>query len=178
MKPPLTPDSPPSCVDPENIAYMIGLAKDAPEGCFVEFGVFKGGTAWHLAKVAREKKAPLYLYDTFSGMPFQDAGDEFEKGSFSSTSVEEIKGLIPDAILCPGVFPASLATMPPIAFCHLDCDQYQSYKDAWRVLSPLMAKGGVMVMDDYPVISAAKRAVDEDCGDRVSIELGKGVVRF
>jgi O-methyltransferase len=174
-------DGPLSCVDPVNIERLLEEARSVPAlGCFVEFGVYKGGTAFHLAKIAREKSVPLYLYDTFNGIPNETEGkDVFRVGDFSDTNLDKVRALIPDAIFCAGVFPDSVVELPDaISFAHIDCDQYQAYKDAWRIFSPLMIKGGVMIFDDYPIIKGAKLAVDEVCGDRVKIELGKGVVRF
>jgi asparagine synthase (glutamine-hydrolysing) len=69
--------------------------------------------------------------------------------------------------------------MPPIAFAHIDCDQYQSVKDTLLYLMPLMAPGGVMWFDDYGEIEEAKRAVDECCVGRLEPRIGaRQIVRF
>jgi O-methyltransferase len=124
------------------IEEMCEYARAAPEGCFVEFGVYRGGSAFELAKVARERGQPLYLYDTFDGMPFSDDGDSHKAGEFADTSETQVKAAIPDAIICKGVFPDSIVEMPPIAFVHVDCDQYRSVKSACEHFAPLMARGG------------------------------------
>lgn len=145
----------------------------------MEFGVYRGGSAWHLAQVAREQGRKLYLFDTFSGMPFQDIEkDRVPVGRFSDTSVEDVQSLIPDAILCPGVFPGSMVDLPPIAFAHVDCDQYQSVRDAWRVFSPLMVQGGAMIFDDVQIVNGARVAFEEVVGQSRRDEIDAGMVRF
>jgi hypothetical protein len=51
-------------------------------------------------------------------------------GEFWDTSAAAVGALIPDAILVPGVFPESAKAVKfarkPIAFVHVDCDQYES----------------------------------------------------
>lgn len=175
-----TATAPPrSVVAAENLPWLESMAEASPRGgCFVEFGVYLGGSAWYLAKVARQQKRALYLYDTFTGIPFADPIDEHPKGWFADTSLELVKKTIPDAIYCVGIFPSTLVEMPPIAFAHIDCDQYRSCHDAWKHFSPLMMPGGVMVFDDYPVIEGARVAVEEFAKGRVVVEMTKGVIRF
>lgn len=152
---------PESEVGSETRLWLEGMAAKAPAGCFVEVGVYKGGTAWHLAKVARAQGRPLFLYDTFCGMPFSDEGDSHKVGDFGATSLEMVQKAIPDAICVPGVFPASLVDMPPVAFAHIDCDQFRSITDCVRELFfKRMVPGGIMVFDDYPFLPAAVRAVE------------------
>ena len=51
--------------------------------------------------------------------------------------------------------------MPPIAFAHLDCDQYRSVKESVEYIKPLMMTGGVIWFDDYGCLPGATKAVDE-----------------
>ena len=128
-------------------------------------GVYKGGSAWHLARVARAQGRALYLYDTFSGMPFAEEGDSHRVGDFSATSLKDVQQAIPDAICVSGVFPDSLVDMPPVAFAHVDCDQYRSIRDCINELyHKRMVSGGIMVFDDYPFLPSAIRAVEEQFG--------------
>lgn len=146
--------------------WLEDMARKAPPGDIIEVGVYKGGTAWHLAKVARERGATLYLCDTFTGIPYQDEamGDTHRVGDFANTSLGEVKQAIPDATYIVGVFPESAGAMlddVKIAFAHLDCDQYQSIKDAVKFLAPKMVAGGIMVFDDYGCLMGANNAVHE-----------------
>jgi Macrocin-O-methyltransferase (TylF) len=157
---------PRSLVSGEVAAAMCEKAAAAPAGCFVEVGVYLGGTAWHLAKVAREQRRNLYLYDTFEGMPYADpvAGDSHKVGDFADTSVAQVQAAIPDALVIKGVFPKLSPVYLPItvvAFAHLDCDQYQSYRDSLDYLVPRMSPGGLIWLDDYDCLVGATRAVDE-----------------
>ena len=60
----------PSAVPQNIIDSLVALASTAPEGNFIEVGVYQGGTAWHLNKLAEEQNRKIYLYDTFEGIPF------------------------------------------------------------------------------------------------------------
>lgn len=153
--------TPVSVVGPDAIEDLKGIAHASPAGCFVEFGVYQGGTAWHLAEIARAQGRALYLYDTFSGMPFKSEIDSHKAGDFGDTSLEQVQAAIPDAICCAGVFPGSLVDMPPVAFAHVDADQYQSIKDAIARLSPLLVPGGSIVFDDYKCLAGADQAIAE-----------------
>jgi hypothetical protein len=154
---------PHSLVSGEVAAAMCRLAASSPPGCFVEVGVYHGGTAWHLSQVAEAQQRTLYLYDTFTGMPYADpaAGDSHRVGDFADTSAARVRLDIPTALVVEGVFPCSALDMEPVAFAHLDCDQYQSYRDALDYLVPRMPAGGFLWLDDYQCLAGATRAVDE-----------------
>ena len=143
---------------------MIIAASTTPlGGCIVEVGVYRGGTAWQLAALARVRGVPLYLYDTFTGIPYRNVekGDTHVVGDFSDVNEAEVRAAIPDAIFCKGVFPDTLVEMGPISFVHCDCDQYQAVKDVITHLYPKLLPGGMIVFDDYACLEGATRAVDE-----------------
>jgi hypothetical protein len=100
-------------------------------------------------------------------MPYADPGDRHEVGDFADTSLQAVKDLIPHASVVPGIFPQSAVPMPPVAFAHIDVDQYRAYIDTCRYLDPLMAPGGIMWFDDPDVIPQAFLAVFEVYGDRL-----------
>src|SRR6266511_1529527 len=104
------------------LADLLQYATVAPPGNFAEFGVYRGGTAKHLAKIARQRGCLLYLFDTFAGIPFAGPHDVHKVGDFSDTSLEAVHELIPDAILVPGVFPQSIeecrVSLQPLSFVH------------------------------------------------------------
>lgn len=146
-----------SLVAPETLAELVAKAQSCPPGCIVEVGVYQGGSAVELAKLGRQ----LYLYDTFTGIPHRSEHDSHQIGDFSDTSSSQVQALIPSAVIVTGIFPDVAVTMPPVAFAHIDCDQYKSVLESARYLAPLMVKGGVMWFDDSPCLAGAKRAVDE-----------------
>lgn len=159
---------------------LLLLAEAAPAGGFAELGVYQGGTAQHLARLARARRSPLYLFDTFRGIPFQGPDDPHREGDFGDTSAEAVQALIPDAVVVAGVFPASAAGVQfaaPLAFVHVDCDQHDSVAAACRFFPPLMAPGGVMVFDDFGCLPGATRAVS-DWGEPYTLsDHGKAIWR-
>jgi O-methyltransferase len=157
-------EQPSSVVGENDRNTLLELAKQAPlGGCFVEVGVYKGGTAWYLAKEAKARKVRLYLYDTFEGMPFQDIlnGDEHKPGDFGGTSFKEVKRSVPYATLIKGVFPESLIPMGNISFVHCDVDQYHSTRWVLLTLFPQLLNGGIILVDDYTALKSATKATDE-----------------
>lgn len=155
----------PSAIADERVfVELLEIAGDTPEGCFVEVGVYQGGSASRLTKLAEEQNRPIFLYDTFTGIPFQGAHDKHIVGDFKETSFEAVRDALPYAKVIQGLFPDSVIPMPKIAFAHIDVDQYKSYIDCITYLSPLMVKGGVMWFDDYE-LEGAKMAVDELLGE-------------
>jgi hypothetical protein len=134
---------------PQNIINeLVDKARTAPEGCFVEIGVYKGGTGYQLAKLAEEQNRQIFLYDTFEGIPYTSDMDYHKVGDFNDTDYETVKNAIPYATVVKGLFPESAIEMPPIAFLHLDCDQYKSVIDSVNYLLPKMVSGGIIWFDD------------------------------
>lgn len=157
------------------------LARQSPQGgAFAEVGVYRGGAAWGLAEIARERQVSLHLYDTFTGIPYAspEQGDSHRPGDFSDTSLEEVRRAIPDAYYHVGIFPDTLYPMGPVAFVHCDCDQYAAVRAVCEVMHPLMMAGGIIVFDDYGSLAGATRAVEEFYRITEVTPQGKAVVRI
>ncbi len=149
---------PDSCLAPASLESMLELARSSPPGLFAEVGVYKGGSAWHLATLGRE----LHLFDSFSGMPLADPEDNHRIGDFADTSLNLVRAAVPDAIFHVGTFPETLPEhLTGFAFVHVDCDQYRSVRDCIRLLGPRMVSGGIMLFDDWSFTTGATRAIDE-----------------
>ena len=152
-----------SVISPDLVNELIEEARRAPDGDFVEVGVYKGGSLSALASVAREQGGTrrVWGFDTYAGIPFRlDGVDHHKVGDFGDTSLDAVRQAVPDAICVPGVFPDTLTDeVGPIALAHVDCDQYQSVYDCCRALGPRMVPGGVMVFDDPDVLPGAAEAV-------------------
>jgi hypothetical protein len=151
-------------------------ASRAPQGAIVEIGVYKGGSALLLSIFKR----PLFLYDTFDGIPYQGPHDTGNPvGKFGDTSYDAVKALIPEATVIKGLFPDSLIEMPPVGFVHADADQYESTKAILEVMPRRMVQGGFILFDDFGVedCEGCTRAVIES-GRRYLIlaESGKALV--
>ena len=155
-----------SLIGDDVLASLEQEAMSSPSGAIVEVGVYKGGSAYYLNNVASVRKMPLYLFDTFQGQPYSSSVDSHKVGDFKEVLVTEIVDRFPDAIVIEGIFPQSLWEIGPVGFAHLDCDQYQSYRESCAALEPMMAKGGIMWFDDY-CLPGAKKAIDEMYGDRL-----------
>lgn len=143
---------------------LRGLCASTPQGLIVEVGVYKGGSAWALSQVAYGR--PLHLFDTFTGIPFQETerGDIMEVGRFNDTSAEAVQAAVPEAILHIGIFPETLPSdFTGIAFIHVDCDQHKSTYDVIQCLWPHVVPGGIMAFDDSKfdcVRTAINRSAD------------------
>jgi len=172
-------DTPPaSLLSTDSLIDLCELAMVAPAGAIVEIGVYKGGSAWHLAQVARRQGRKLFLYDTFTGIPYQDPVDLHRPGDFGDTNSGLVRAAIPDAEVIEGLFPDSLVPMGPVAFVHADCDQYAAVKAICETLPPLMVEGGLIVFDDYAALEGARKAVDEVFGKPAMTRTGKALVRI
>lgn len=142
---------------------MLRLAISTPkEGCFVEFGVYQGGSARRLAELAVRQSRSCHLFDTFNGIPESGPFDVIEVGEMSDVNLEALKLAIPSAEFHVGVFPHTMPNdLGPIGFAHIDCDQYLSCLAAIDKFVPLLVKDGVILFDDYNVTPGVRKAVDE-----------------
>ena len=169
-----------SLIDPYTLEELASRARDTPPGCLVEVGVYQGGSAAYLHAVAVEQNRKLFLYDTFTGIPERSDIDVHQINDFADTSIDLARAAAPSAEIVVGIFPASLVPMPPIAFVHVDCDQYASVKACCEVLGPLMVPGGMMWFDDYACLDGATAAIKEMFEGRIECSTtgNKAIVRF
>jgi len=139
----------PSVVPKDVVDDLLNTAAAAPQGSFVEVGVYLGGTGWALAQLAEQQRRKIYLYDTFEGIPYKGVLDIHEVGDFGEhVDYQSIKDAIPYAEVVKGIFPRSAVPMEPIAFVHLDCDQYKSTMDSWNYLKDKLVPGAIIWFDD------------------------------
>lgn len=173
-----------SCLTPGELCALLTRASAAPIGSFVEVGVYKGGSALFLSKLAERQQRRIFLYDTFTGMPhFDPSVDTIALGCVSGpndTSFERVKTLLGDYPYIEAcTFPNAKVLPQDVAFAHIDVDQYQSHIETCRALEPRMVKGGIMYFDDVPVLASARKAVRELYGDQLEIgEYGRWFMRF
>ena len=152
-------------------------------GDVAELGVFRGGSAKLIGHFA--PTATLHLFDTFAGIPENDAHPGgHRKGDFPADA-EDVRRFLenPRAVFHVGTFPEKL---PPqetkFRFAHIDADTYQSTLAAVAYFAPRMLPGGVMVLDDYGwhMCQGVERALRE-CFPAERIERGadgQAVIRF
>jgi hypothetical protein len=170
--------APSTLVGADKCLSLALIAAKCPPGCFVEVGVYRGGSAWLLSWLAEQQGRELFLYDTFEGIPFKSDVDVHQVGDFADCSYESVCEAVPNATVVRGVFPGSMVPMPPVSFVHLDCDQYESVKRSLGVLVPLMVKGGAIVLDDVWCLEGATKALMDSGLPFGVTDMGKAIVRF
>jgi O-methyltransferase len=159
-----------SLISQGQLEQMCAMAATMPLGDFLEVGVYQGGSAAKLAEVADRQARRLWLFDTFAGIPeWTPEIDWHRPGDFADTSVDAVRVQIPTALIVVGDASETLPATDtgPLAFVHLDCDQYATYRACIVELSPRMVPGSVMWFDDYDCLDGATKAVDELFGDRL-----------
>ncbi len=161
------------------------------DGDIVECGVGEGTTFLSLVYLAKleSKGRKIWGFDSFEGFPEPSIYDKSprnpKKGEWNLSNIINIKkrlinerNIDPTFIkkyvrLIKGFFNESLEKYDggPIALLHLDVDLYESYKVSLEQLWPKVAKGGIVLFDEYKLPSAllnfpgASKAIDEFFGD-------------
>ncbi len=157
-------------------------------GDIVECGVWRGGSMMAAALALKDRgqaQRHLWLYDTFEGMSAPTEADRSHdgvgaqqqldnttrgEGVWCAASLQDVQ-----ANLASTGYPAAQlhyqrgkvedtipATLPGrIALLRLDTDWYESTRHELQHLYPLLAPGGVLIIDDYGHWQGARRAVDE-----------------
>lgn len=159
----MTLHQPRSLIHPVQLREIARLAREAPPGDLAEVGVYRGGSAWHLARVAREQGRVLHLFDTFNGTPEASDNDPHRVGEFADITLEEVRAAVGESrvVYYPGVFPETLSYHPiGVSFVHVDCDQEVTVEATIRRFWPYLVKGGAMLFDDYPYLEGARLAVE------------------
>ncbi|MBL0744035.1 TylF/MycF/NovP-related O-methyltransferase [Chryseolinea lacunae] len=165
------------------------ITKNRIEGDFVECGVWKGGSVMAMAYTLIESKdtsRKIHLYDTFDGMSAPTDMDEDLKGvkaserlasesketswgwayspidevqkniastGYPASNFNFIKGKAEDTI--PSNVPSKIALL------RLDTDWYESTRVEMEYLFPRLAKGGILIIDDYGHWKGCRKAIDE-----------------
>jgi O-methyltransferase len=163
------------------------------DGAFVECGVWRGGTAALLVDGAGRQSRPVWLFDSFQGMPEATEHDDCGRsdalsggrrgGRLVSTGTNvatkeyfqflagtRLELDMASVHVVEGWFQETLPRVNkdigPIALLRLDGDFYESTKVILEQLYEQVAPGGVVLVDDYHSFSGCKKAIDEMLGDR------------
>lgn len=165
------------------------LVRRGIEGCFVECGVWRGGSIMAAMLTLIDEGASnrnFFLYDTFEGMtPPTDVditfdgtpavthlkNDKYGTGYWCLASLNDVQanlritGYPEDRVnFIKGPVEQTLPVFAPqeeIALLRLDTDWYESTKHELVHLFPKLRSGGVLLIDDYGHWQGAKQAVDE-----------------
>jgi hypothetical protein len=149
----------------------------APAGLpIVEVGAYLGGSARFIAEsfLTRGMAPRFYVCDTFSGHARTDEVFDpvphREGGKFLNTSPETVASYLaphPNVELVVGdiieTAARRLAHEPAFALVHIDVDVYPPTEFCLRFFAPRLARGALLVVDDYGFITCpgAKKAVDD-----------------
>jgi O-methyltransferase len=166
------------------------ITNNRVEGAIVECGVWRGGSLMTSALAlinSRDCAREIWGFDTFSGMtrptevdvnvngtaalsrwPTHDKGNNTSDWCFAT--LEDVASNIaatkypPEKIaLVKGDVTESLKGKLPekIALLRLDVDWYEPTRVCLDILFPRLAKGGVLIIDDYGHWQGASKATDE-----------------
>jgi hypothetical protein len=151
--------------------YQFARQGACVPGHFAEVGVYRGGTARLLAELRGSKT--LFLFDTFTGMPETGKADFVQIGDFADTSFEGVKRFvgISDSIrYLPGYFPETAEPIRDETFSlvHIDVDRAESATDCCAFFYSRLARGGILLFDDYghAACAALTTAVDHFFADK------------
>jgi len=144
-------------------------------GHVIEFGSFRGGSAFFIASLAKKflPGTMVYSLDTFEGMPATDKSiDAHNAQDFATTSLQEIEEAktklgLDNVHFVRGLFSSTaddvLRTAQRIRLAHIDCDIYESVRYAYSVIKPYMVPTGYYVFDDStePTCIGATEVVED-----------------
>lgn len=164
-------------------------------GAIVECGVALGGSGILLASLLKDRT--FHGYDVFDQIPPpgpDDPSEAHERYSviasgrsqglggdtyygYMGNLLQRVSGLFAEYGLKPelhqGLFEDTLKPHWPIALAHIDCDWYDPIKLCLERITPWLAPGARVILDDYFVFGGAMKATDE----HVSTHPGFAVVR-
>jgi hypothetical protein len=165
------------------------ISRRSIPGCFVECGVWRGGSTMLAALTLLQEgelNRDLYLFDTFQGMSPPTNLDKARDGTSAQTllqrtprgtgvwcvaDLEDVQANLAstnyphDRVhFIKGSVEETIPANSPshsIALLRLDTDWYQSTKHEMKHLFPLLQEGGVLIIDDYGHWEGARLAIDE-----------------
>jgi O-methyltransferase len=146
----------------ENILDMVEMAlQTSVPGCFVDCGVWRGGSTILMASATMHAPFPLrrvFCCDTFDGFPPEDAAadgvmcptalkvsqheveDNFRKCDVPMGCVTFLRGKVQDTLK---------AINEPVAMLRVDVDNYEATLACLETLYTRIPVDGVVIIDDY-----------------------------
>jgi predicted O-methyltransferase YrrM len=121
-----------------------------PNGLFLEFGVYTGETARHIAKYVPQQ-SKLYAFDSFEGLP-EGGAHHLKKGKFDRSGVLP---QVPENVeLVVGWYDETLPKFckkhpETVSFIHVDCDIYPSTKTVFDCLGNQITDGTIICFDEF-----------------------------
>lgn len=165
----------------DNIQHCVeSTLRDGIPGDLIETGVWRGGATIFMRAILKAHGVTdrtVWVADSFEGLPKPndalypaDAGDKHYLVPDLAISLEQVQAnfrhydLLDDQVkFLKGWFKDTLPKAPftSLAVARLDGDLYESTMDALSALQPRVSKGGFIIIDDYHVVPACKKAVHD-----------------
>ena len=168
-----------SMIDAVRAASLLRLAQRIEEeqvpGDVVECGVYRGGSAATMARVATHSplNRTVWLFDSFQGMPpvteVDGPGAEDWVGAlaYNPRKVEKLLRRTGSDMsrvrIVEGFFADTFpnVNIPQIALLNVDSDWYESVKICFEKFYDAVTPGGFVSIDDYGSWPGCRLAVDE-----------------
>ena len=151
--------------------YSLARAQAGFAGtAMAEVGVYRGGSAHLISEVKGDM--PLYLFDTFEGLPESTAEDHgVHRKHQYAYSIEQVQAYLkgyPNISYFKGTFPESSVGVPEqkYSFAHFDVDLYAGTKACLEYFYPRMVTSGVMLSHDYGLLAGVEQAFTEFFADK------------
>lgn len=146
-------------------------------GSIVEFGCYTGTTSLFIRRVMNAFKwyGEFHVYDSFAGLPKKTTHDEspaglqFQAGTLRASKRDFIHNFKKANLALPTIHKGWFSEVTPddvpemIVFAFLDGDYFESVRDSLTAITPKLAPGAIIVVDDYAneALPGAARAVDQ-----------------
>lgn len=156
------------------------VIKEKIPGDFIETGVWRGGATIFMKAILKAyniKEKKVWVADSFEGLPapnpelYPEDKDLFlNQYSFLAVSLEEVKenfrryDLLDENVnFLKGWFKDTLplAKIDKLSILRLDGDLYESTIQVLEELYPKLSVGGYVIIDDYKVFKACRKAVED-----------------
>ncbi|WLA85824.1 TylF/MycF/NovP-related O-methyltransferase [Bradyrhizobium elkanii] len=144
------------------------------EGTFAECGVYRGATAYLIARTLKLYGASglkLHLFDSFSGLsnPSSSMDGQYWRAGDMAAGLDEVRANLAEwsdcIIIHPGWIPSRFSDVATerFAFVHIDVDLFQPTHDSLVFFYERMLPGGVILCDDYGFASCpgARTAMED-----------------
>lgn len=147
-------------------------------GAFVECGSCNGGTGAILAHVAARGSRPVWLFDSFEGLPMPTSEDGEKARGYRGKCLgseqmvwrvlKEVGAQMEDVHVVQGWFENSLepAQTGAIALLHLDADWYESTRTILSAFYDRVVSGGFLLFDDYSYWEGCRRGLHDFLSER------------
>jgi O-methyltransferase/8-demethyl-8-(2,3-dimethoxy-alpha-L-rhamnosyl)tetracenomycin-C 4'-O-methyltransferase len=154
------------------------VLKEGVPGDFLETGVWRGGAAMMMRAVLKAYGVAdrrVFAADSFAGFPTPadggaDAAFQHAAHPFFAVPLDQVRAafaryrlLDEQVVFLEGFFKDTLPTAPVAALSvlRLDGDMYESTREGLEHLYHKLSPRGALIVDDYFLFEAQRRAVDE-----------------